>query len=72
MTIILCIRCERCRRISVISYTYYRKICRDVDKMRKRDIFTMSEYYAQMCIGAEMAFRYRAMNQEEEEEEEDK
>ncbi len=40
--------------------------------MRKRDIFTMSEYYAQMCIGAEMAFRYRAMNQEEEEEEEDK
>ena len=48
--------------MSVISYTYYRKLCKTVDKMDDSEICSMHDYYTRMCIGAEMVFRYRAMN----------
>lgn len=64
LTPIYVCRCERCSSVSVISYTYYRQLCKEVDGMQEREIVSAHDYYTRMCMGAEMAFRFRALNSE--------
>ncbi len=46
-------RCTECKKISVISYTYYLLLSRSEDKLPEDKILSQSVYYTRMCIGAE-------------------
>ena len=46
--------CHHCKRVSVISYSYYLLLSRNEDKLPEDKILSLSCYYTRMCIGAEM------------------
>lgn len=52
-------RCTKCKRISVISYTYYLLLSKHEDKLPPSKILSQSVYYTRMCLGAEFCV-YRA------------
>ena len=61
-------RCENCTRNSVISYTYFRKVCLE-NKLSKRGgqhlLLGPHHHYSRMCIHLELALRCRTMNEQE-------
>jgi hypothetical protein len=48
--------------VSVISYTYYKLLSQEEDKLPPEKILSMSSYYTRMCIGAEMWMQMISMN----------
>lgn len=57
--------CHGCHRMSVISYTYYRFLCKHRDKMPEASIPTLSAYYTKMCISAELWMHMLEMQQQQ-------
>lgn len=49
--------CHSCKKVSVLSYTYYLMLSRDVDKLPEDSILSMSAYYTRMCMGAELCMK---------------
>ena len=55
-------RCHGCRRMSVISYTYYLLLSRQEDGIPADKILSLSAYYTRMCMGAEMWMQMIALH----------
>lgn len=53
--------CHACRRMSVVSYTYYRWLSMERDCIPESKILSQSVYYTRMCMGAEMWLGLRDM-----------
>ena len=55
-------RCRHCRKTSIVSYTLHRHLLVAVDGLDESKVPGMHEYYSRMCIGGELAMRFRQMN----------
>jgi len=53
-------RCERCRKVSVISYMFYRHLCMEEDHMPEAEVLGKHEYYSSMCVSAERLIVFNA------------
>ena len=53
--------CHACRKVSVISYSYYLILSREEDRLPEDRILSMSAYYTRMCMGAEMWLQMDSM-----------
>jgi hypothetical protein len=47
-------RCEDCKKVSVISHSYYLLLAKEEDKLPEDQLLSPSAYYTKMCISAEM------------------